>query len=204
MSKRIGIYSGSFDPVHNGHLVFAQAALSTGLEKVMFLVEPQPWRKQGVRALEHRIAMVQLAIANNPKLGVVITERARVTVHETLPALQKRFKGYDLVLLFGDDVVSYMAEHIAAWPHIEDLASSASLVIASRRLSQSAVAKELAFLKREYGLPFNYDFVEPDMADISSSGIRQAIKRGKPANGLPPAVADYIRQQGLYASGADS
>lgn len=204
MSKRIGIYSGSFDPVHNGHLAFAQAALNSGLEKVMFLVEPQPWRKQGVRALEHRIAMVQLAIAHSPKLGVVITERAKVTVHETLPALQKRFKGYELVLLFGDDVVSYMAEHIAAWPHIKDLASSASLIIATRKLRQAEVAKQLAFLEREYGLPFKYEFIEPGMAGVSSSLIRLAVKKGKPADGLPAAVAGYIRKNGLYASAAES
>lgn len=201
---RIGIYAGSFDPIHNGHLAFAQAALRSGLAKVMFLVEPQPWRKQGVRALEHRIAMVQLAIADNPKLGIVITERAKVTVHETLPALRTRFKGYELVLLFGDDVVSYMAEHIAAWPHIEDLANSASLIIASRKLAQPVVAKQLAFLKREYGLPFRYDFADPDMPDVSSSGIRSAINKGQPVESLPPAVANYIREQRLYASGADS
>ena len=202
--KKIGIYSGSFDPIHIGHLAFAQAALDSGLEKVMFLVEPQPWRKQGVRALEHRIAMVQLAITDNPKLGIIITERAKVTVHETLPALRARFKGYRLALLFGDDVISYMADHIAAWPHIEDLAAAASLVVASRRSTQPEVIKQLAFLKREYNLPFEYSFVEPDMPDVSSSEIRQAIKKGQPAEGLPPAVADYIRKEGLYASAAES
>ena len=202
--KKIGIYSGSFDPIHNGHLAFAQAALDTGLEKVMFLVEPQPWRKQGVRALEHRIAMVRLAIADNPRLGMVITERARVTVHETLPALRQRFKGHELVMLFGDDVVSYMADHIAAWPHIEDLASSASLMIASRRLGQAAVSKQLALLKHEYGLPFRYDFIELDMAAVSSSKIRLAIKNGKTPEGLPEPVANYIHKEGLYASAAES
>jgi len=204
MSQRIGIYAGSFDPIHNGHLAFAQTALDGGIEKVMFLVEPQPWRKQGVKALEHRIAMVRLAIAKNSKLGVIVAERAKVTVHETLPALQARFKGCELVLLFGDDVVSYMAEHVAAWPHIEDLVNSASLIIASRRLTQPAVAKQLAFLKSEYGLPFRYDFVNPDMGDVSSSEIRLAIKKGQSTSSLPSVVADYIREKGLYASSADS
>ncbi len=201
MNKRIGIYAGSFDPIHNGHLAFAQAALETGLEKVMFLVEPQPWRKQGVRAHEHRVAMVRLAITHSSKFGIIITERAKVTVHETLPALQARFKGYELALLFGDDVVSYMAEHIAAWPHLEDLVNSASLVIASRRQQQQAVADHLALLKRDYGLPFRYIFVEPRMEGVSSSKIRLALKKGGQVEGLPSSVMGYIKDHGLYGSG---
>lgn len=204
MTKKIGVFAGTFDPIHEGHVAFAQAALNRGLEKVMFLVEPQPWRKQGVRAHEHRIAMVRLAIADNPKLGVVIMERARVTVHETLPALRARFKGYELVLLFGDDVISYMAEHIAAWPQIEDLASTTSLIIACRRGDQATISKRMDLLKDEYGLPFRYEFVEPMKGSVSSSGIRQAIKKGGWAPDLPEAVEKYIRQNKLYVSGADS
>src|SRR5258708_1287895 len=92
--KKIPIFAGTFDPVHEGHLAFAQAALEEGLEKVMFLVEPRPRRKQGVRALEHRTAMVQLAIADEPQLSTIVLEQARFSVNETLPVLRARFSGY--------------------------------------------------------------------------------------------------------------
>lgn len=199
--KKIGIFAGTFDPIHNGHLAFAHAALEAGLEKIFFLVEPRPWRKQGVRALEHRRAMVDLAIADESRLGTVLLERARLTPHETLPILQKRFKGYELGLLFGDDVITYMVDHIAAWPHIEELASSASLVIAARHESQPPLTEKLEILKRSHGLPFRYSFVEPKQTTTSSSSIRLRIKRGKAPSDVPEAVADYIADNGLYSPG---
>ena len=198
MSKRIGIFAGTFDPIHEGHLAFAHAALKAGVEKVMFMPEPRPRRKQGVRAFEHRVAMVQRAVADEPRLGTIILEQVSFTPHETLPILQERFKGYELALLFGDDVVRYMADHIAAWPHIEDIASTASLVIAARQEEKAALTDTLRTLKSEYGLPFRYTFVAPDRPGISSSKIRLALKHGKPVQGLPTTVMEYIRKAGLY------
>lgn len=200
MSK-VGIFAGTFDPIHDGHLAFAHAALDLGLEKVFFLVEPRPWRKQGVRALEHRRAMVGLAIADEPRFGTILLERARLTPHETLPILQRRFKGYELALLFGDDVIKYMVDHIAAWPHIEELANSASLVIAARLDTQAHLAEKLEILKRNHGLPFRYNFVEPKHTTTSSSNIRLDIKRGQTPKHLPRAVAGYIAENGLYKLG---
>jgi nicotinate (nicotinamide) nucleotide adenylyltransferase len=202
MSKKIGIFAGTFDPIHEGHLAFASAALALGLEKVMFLVEPRPWRKQGVRSLEHRQAMVSLAIYNEPKFGTIILERSRLTPHETLPILQARFKGYELVLLFGDDVISYMAGHIAAWPHIEELATNTSLIIASRRHDQKQLSESLQVLKRDYDLPFRYQFAEPGKQHINATDIRLALKRRQQPTGVPAEVLGYIHSHRLYVSTA--
>jgi nicotinate-nucleotide adenylyltransferase len=198
--KKVGIFAGTFDPIHEGHLAFARAGLSAGLEKVFFIAEPRPWRKQGVRALEHRQAMIEIAIANEPKFGTIILERSRLTPNETLPILQNRFKGRELVLLFGDDVIAYMVNNLAAWPHIEDLAKSVSLIIASRRHNERQLKDDLNLLKAEYGLPFRYEFVHPNKRSLSASVIRLTLKKRQPADGVPPDVFNYIRSHRLYAS----
>ena len=194
--KKIGIYAGTFDPIHNGHVAFANAALDAGLEKVMFVVEPRPRRKQGVRALEHRLAMVQLAIKDNPKLGTIILEQARFTPHETLPLLQNRFKGYELVLLFGEDVIG----HIAHWPHIEELVSSVSLMVAARQGDNVMLTEMFNTLQTTRNLAFRYSFVDPQCPNISSSNIRVQLKQRKQPSDIPIVVWEYIRSHRLYVS----
>ncbi len=202
MSKpRVGIFAGTFDPVHDGHLAFAKAALNLGLEKVMLLPEPRPRRKQGVHALEHRTAMVQLAVADEPRMGTILLEQPRFSPSETLPVLQARFPGYELALLFGDDVVSHMIDHLTSWPHIENIAQTASLVIAARRENQEELQTRLVNLKHEHGLPFRFEFVEPGHVATSSSKIRLAAKRQQTLEGLPKPVAEYIQQHKLYSTG---
>jgi nicotinate-nucleotide adenylyltransferase len=196
--KKIGIFAGTFDPVHNGHLAFAEAALKQGLDKVMFLVEPRPRRKQGVRALEHRIAMVQAAIKDHPKLGTIVLEQARFTPHETLPALQARFKGYRLVLLFGDDVIA----HIAHWPHVEELVSSVELMIASRHGKAQQLHENMETLHKVRHLKFTYGFVDPRCPEISSSKLRAMLRRRQQPQDIPDVVYRYIKSHRLYAPNA--
>jgi nicotinate-nucleotide adenylyltransferase len=194
--KQIGIYAGTFDPIHNGHLAFAQAALDAGLEKVMFLVEPRPRRKQGVRALEHRLAMVQQAIKGQPQMGSIILEQARFTPHETMPVLQNRFKGYQLVLLFGDDVIA----HISEWPHVEELVKSVELMIAVRQSSEPAIQETFKTIEATSNLTFQYRFVEPKCPGISSSHIRSVLKKRQQPVDIPESVWRYIRSHRLYVS----
>lgn len=196
MNKKIGIFAGTFDPIHDGHIAFANLALESGLEKVMFLPEPRPRRKQAVRALEHRIAMVQLAVAEEPRFGTIVLEQARFTPHETLPLLQARFAGYKLVLLFGDDVIA----HIAGWPHVESLLSASSLIIASRHQNAAALEATLKTLQKTRGFKFEYQIVQPEKEEITSSKIRLGIKRNQPVAGLSPAVLRYIYNNQLYSS----
>lgn len=193
MLKKIGIFAGTFDPVHNGHIAFATAAVGLGLEKVMFLVEPRPRHKQGVRALEHRIAMVQLATSEQPRMGTIVLEQARFTVDETLPVLQKRFPGYKLVLLFGDDVI----KHIAHWPHITDLVESTDLLIASRYSDNTQLKETMKTLEKTRNLKFQYKIIHMD-EPAASSVIRLGLKRSETVSGLPEVVQRYIRRHKLY------
>lgn len=202
--NKIGVFAGSFDPIHDGHFAFAKAALDHGVDKVYFLVEPRPRRKQGVRSLEHRQNMVLAAIKNEPQLGMIALGQARFSVLETLPPLRARFKGQKLALMFGDDVIKRMVDHMADWPHVDQLAKDTELIIASRRHDHNDLAKQLEMMDKDYGLKFNYQFIEPDTAGISSSRIRLAVKKGLMPTGLPSAVKNYINRHKLYSTDSTS
>ncbi len=192
--KKIGVFAGTFDPIHNGHMAFAKAALDHGLDRVYLLPEPRPRRKQGVRALEHRLEMINLAIADEPRLGSIKLEQARFTPHETLPVLQERFKGAQIVLLFGDDVIA----HIADWPHIKDLVQSVELLVAVRHHNRNKLTETFTILHQTSGLAFDYQLIDPAQVDVSSSRVRISLRAGDTSQMISEQVAAYIRRHRLY------
>lgn len=196
--KRIGIYVGTFDPVHDGHLSFADTALEIcHLDKLFFLVEPVPCRKQGVKAVEHREKMVQLATSNKAQLGNIILEDTQFSVERTLPWLWSRFNGCELFMLMGDDVTA----RLASWTNIEDLTRHVQLVIGLRNAFSTRDTKQkVELLYSTRGFVIEYTIVRTDLPHVSSSKIRQQIKRGQKPAGLPVKVEEYIRKQRLYTS----
>ena len=198
--KRVGIFSGTFDPVHNGHIEFAKQALGEcQLDKVYFLVEPSPRRKQGVRAMEHRIQMVQLAIRDNSKLGIVILDEQQFSVEKTLPALLNRFKGAELSILFGDDVLN----HLTNWPDIDKLLKTVSFIVGARG-NIKEVEEHIKQIKKTRGTSFNYSIFLSSLSRASSSSVRLSLRRGYRSRNLHPAVQQYIENHGLYAPKASS
>lgn len=191
---KIGIYAGTFDPIHNGHLAFARQALEQGLDMVYFLPEPRPRRKQGVRALEHREGMIDAAIRDDARLGLIKLEQARFTVHETLPVLEQRFPGADLVFLFGDDVV----KHLADWPHVTDLALRVRLLVALRREKYQVLEQTFRTLESVTGRMFRYELITSKEPSLSSSLVRRELKARTLTTGAPPQVVSYIREHRLY------
>lgn len=124
---RIGIYAGTFDPVHNGHIKFALLAIkSYGLEKVVFLPEKLPRFKTKVSPLKHRIAMLRVAIQTYKNLEILELPDEQFSVSETLPKIRAKFAGAQLFLLVGSDV----SERIQTWPGWQELLKSAELVVA--------------------------------------------------------------------------
>ncbi len=195
--KRVGIYSGTFDPIHNGHVRFAlEAQEKYGLDKVFFLVEPRPRRKQGVKALEHRTQMVELAIKRHANLGLIILNQARFTAHETLPVLQARFQGAALYMLMGED----MLDHLANWPHVTELIEAVHFVIGIRRRSEKEVKETLVALQQTRGLRLTYSIFQADSSRVSSSAVRSALRKGKTPQTVPPEVLDYIATEQLYTA----
>lgn len=193
--KKVGIYAGSFDPVHEGHLNFARQAVKLSqLDKLFFMVEPRPRRKQGVKALVHRQEMVKLAIDQEGNFGSIMLDQQKFTIDKTMPALRARFQGAELHLVMGDDVIG----HLSSWPGLENLASSTRLIIGVRGGSQKLVKDRLKIIENNKGVIFNHNIFNAIMSSTSSSRIRSVIKSGKQPKNVPAPVLEYIREQNLY------
>lgn len=195
--QRIGIFAGTFDPVHDGHIAFAQGAIEAcALDKVYFLVEPRPRHKQGVKSIEHRHTMVDAAIKHEALLGSIHLPDSQFTIDGTLPRLLARFEGAKLYLLMGDDVV----RHLTAWPYIERLVNSVEFIIGLRHASRSAVEESLVTLNKARGGKLRYSFIDmPVGSKVSSSRIRTELQEGLVPVGVPPVVLRYIYKHKLYA-----
>lgn len=180
--KRIGVFSGTFDPVHRGHLAFALAAIKQcNLEKVVFLPEPSP------RSLEHRLNMIKLVIQQFRKLSVLALHDSQFTVSSTLPQLRERFKDAQLVLLAGSDVIRTFSFR---WPGLEQLLSEVEIAVSLRAgESQSDAAVFLS------ALPVTpvVTFVEGPHPHLSASEVRAGNLLG-----IEPAVRRYIENHRLY------
>ncbi len=195
---KVGIYSGSFDPVHKGHIDFALSAVDKfGLTKVFFLPEPRPRRKQGVKAFEHRSNMIDLAIKDNPELGMIILGHKQFLVSDTLPILLERFKGAEIFMLMGDD----MLDHFMLWPHVEDLINKIKFIIATRKYSKQHVQDVVNNIQSSIGVKFNYKIIEGQNIEISSRKIRHNIKKQNDFSGLDESIEVYIKNNGLYSVG---
>lgn len=196
--KQVGIFPGTFDPVHNGHLQFAIESLErASLNKIFFLIEPRPRRKQGVKAFEHRLRMVQLAIKSEPRFGTIVLEQAQFTPQDTMPLLQARFKGAIMNLLMGDD----MLKHLGDWPHVEELVKACHFIIGVRHDEGGALERIMA-LERTRGLDFKYSIFTSKFSAVSSSKIKSSLRKKGFSDDIPVIVQEYISEHGLYKPAA--
>ena len=196
MKQRIGILSGTFDPVHRGHVEFAlEAITSAKLDRVYFMVERRPRRKQGVKAFEHRQAMVQLAIKDEPMLGSIITEQERFTPQTTLSLLKSRFGSAELYLLMGDD----MLNHLAEWPNVDTLLKAVKFIIGVRH-DQAKAEERIRVIQATRGIKFEYKLFDSQQKTTSSSSIRRKLRGGDKPKQLDDDVYEYIISENLYSS----
>lgn len=196
----IGVLGGTFDPIHNGHLIIAEEArLKLGLSKVVFVPAGRPWLKghRNIAPGEHRMEMIRLAIAPNPhfRLSAVDIERAgpSYTVH-TLPDLRRELGGeVDFYFILGVDALA----QLPSWKEPQGVVQMCKLVAARRPWS-----RPLAIDRLERSIPSissQIVFLENPLIDISSTDIRRRLAEGRSIHGMvPEAVERYIREQGLY------
>ena len=198
---RVGILGGTFDPVHVGHLIIAEEALSRlALDKVIFIPAGQPWLKAGqaLSPAEHRLKMVELAIASNPRLGVSRIEVDRSGPTYTVDTLEqlKRDLGEEVQLYFilGLDAL----EQFHRWEQPERIIELCDLAIASRSgFQNSRILDEQ--LGRYPKLGSKVNFLPAPIMDISGSSIRLRASEGRSIKyRVPEAVERYINRRGLY------
>lgn len=193
--SRIGIFSGTFDPIHGGHISFALKAIQAArLDRVVFLPERLPRRKRGITHYGHRVAMLKGALVAHQKLDVLELPDPTFTVAKTLPRLNKTFAGDQVFLLLGSDNVYGLKK----WPHVATLLRSYSLIVGMRSTDHELTINEhIKMLSVEP--PETFVLLSP-APQISSSTIRDALTNHTHADGLLSSVKKYSKQHWLYAS----
>jgi nicotinate-nucleotide adenylyltransferase len=191
----VGIYAGTFDPVHAGHISFGLQALKDAeLDMIYFLPERRPRHKKGVEHFGHRVAMLRQAAQPHPKLDVLELEDTDFNIRRTLPKLERRFDGAQLVFIFGSDIV----EHMGTWPQLERLFATSELLV-GLRAGHDPVALKKAIVS--WGiLPLRLRLVNSVAPDISSRGIRDALGSRQYVKGLLASVVRYSERNWLYIS----
>lgn len=188
----IGLFGGSFNPIHNGHVWLAKALLrETGLDEVWFMVSPQNPLKQNRQLLDdnQRFRLVQLALKDEPRLRPCDYEfhlpKPSYTWN-TLQALKKDFPMHRFTLLIGGDNWQLFDK----WYRYEDLLREYPIVVYPR---QDANPDDM-----QTASP-NVTFVKVPLINISSTMIRERLRQGKNVRGLVPGpVASVIEQEHLY------
>ncbi|MFO0920772.1 MAG: adenylyltransferase/cytidyltransferase family protein [Candidatus Saccharimonadales bacterium] len=194
---KVGIYSGTFDPIHKGHVMFAQSTINEfGLDKVFFLPERSPRRKQGIKAYEHRVNMIKLALKKKNKLATVILEQPRFTPEQTMPIIGERFKGSEIYMLMGDD----MLDHFIEWPNVGGLIKSVKFIVAVRKYDRDHIIEVIKIIEQVTGQNINFQIIEFGLNSYSSRSIRQSIKKNNDYKGLTKEVKKYIEDNGLYSA----
>ncbi|MCA9327179.1 nicotinate (nicotinamide) nucleotide adenylyltransferase [Candidatus Saccharibacteria bacterium] len=193
MSKRIGIYSGTFDPVHAGHIAFAlQAVEAAKLDRLYLVPERQPRGKHHVTHFAHRVAMVRRAVRPYKQLEVLEIEDKLFSVAHTLPRIRSRFPDSRLVFVCGSDVLG----HMQSWSHVDEFLRICELCVGRREKETSdSVEKSLRQLPTN---PVAVTVLESHAPAVSSSQIRAAIRENRGVRGLLHSVQAYANQEWLY------
>jgi nicotinate-nucleotide adenylyltransferase len=185
----IGLFGGSFDPVHHGHLIVGRVAMEQlGLDQLCFVPARQQPFKQGRHrtSAEHRAAMLLLAIRGAPGFEVETAELDRPGPSYTVPtleAIRKRDPSSQLVLLLGADA----AADLAGWRDVERIPELARLVVFARPGSAVPQSRLIA------------QVIPVPAIDVSATDIRRRVSRQLPIRyWVPDEVAEYIARHQLY------
>lgn len=192
--QRIGIYSGSFNPIHTGHIAFALQALTAArLDRVYLMPERYRPGKTDMAHYGHRVAMVRQAIKPYARLGLIDSSDVSFSVSRTLPKLSNMFYGSSLVFLFGSDTLSTLKD----WPRVELLLKSSELVVGVREGDELSVEDWLNALPRAPKQLYQFNSFAPA---VSSTKIRDALRREVEAEGILSSVRRYSNRNWLYIS----
>lgn len=194
----IGLLGGSFDPVHEGHLNLARAALGFGcVERVLFLPSGVPPHKRETFAgTADRLAMVRLAVEDEKDMDICLEEIDRPGVSytaDTLQILSRRFPDDAFALLLGADALM----NLRRWYRADEVVRLCRLLVMMRPDEDETRVRAEARVLCERGAQVG--FLKGGMQGISSTEIRQRLRTGKTTGGfVPPKVEAYIREHGLY------
>ena len=189
--KHVGILSGSFNPIHNGHLMIAQQVFEQlNLDKILFIPSKVPPHRGVSRyipkvSVDDRINMIKYGIRDNPNFQLDMTDIDLGGVsytYETIKRLKERNPNTEYYLIVGYDIV----ESLSKWSHIDELVKEVHFVGVCRKGYEK---------KSQYPIMW----VNTPVIEISSTVIRQRVREGKSLKYyVPDDVAWYIKDKGIY------
>jgi nicotinate-nucleotide adenylyltransferase len=191
---RLGVFGGTFDPPHVGHLVTAvNVRHALALDRLLLVVANVPWQKVGERAVspaDDRLAMVESAVAGVEGLEVSRLEIDRggpSYTADTLADLRRADADAELFLIVGSDA----AAGLTTWERVDEVRDLCTVVVVDR----PGTAGE------HPPTGWRWDRVEVPRLDVSSTDLRARVADGRPLDFLlPPAVITCIRARGLYTT----
>lgn len=191
MPLRIGLFGGTFDPPHLGHLVTAvNVRHALALDVVLLMVANDPWQKTGARAISpaaDRLAMVRAAVegVDGLEAGAEEIERGGASyTADTLALLKVKHPGARLFTIVGDDA----AANIDTWERVDEVATMSQLVVVDRPGAPVTLSTR-----------FDWRHVEVPRLEVSSTDLRCRVTDGRPLDFLvPEKVIAIIRNRGLY------
>ncbi|MBC7556432.1 MAG: nicotinate-nucleotide adenylyltransferase [Chryseobacterium sp.] len=191
--KKIGLFFGSFNPIHVGHLILANYILeNTDMAELWFVVSPQNPFKEKKSLLKdyHRLNMVQLAVENYPKMRVSNVEfslpKPSYTTH-TLAYLKEKYPKYSFSLIMGEDNLKSLPK----WKNFESLIKNHQIIVYPRIATEKI--EKLTFSQE------NIHRISAPIIELSATEIRDMIKEGKNVRPmLPPEVFDFIDGSNFY------
>lgn len=192
--KKIGLFFGSFNPIHIGHLILANYILeNSDMDELWFVVSPQnPFKDKKSLLTDHnRLDMVQLAVKNYPKMRASNVEfslpKPSYTI-DTLTYLKEKYPNYSFALIMGEDNL----DSLSKWKNAEKLMSDYQIIVYPRNFEGEK--KDSEYLQHE-----NISMVNAPIIELSATEIRNMIKEGKNVRPmLPPEVFEYLDGSSFY------
>ena len=188
--ERLGVFGGTFDPVHAGHVVVAtETRAQLGLDRVLLVVAGDPWQKRGrvVASAADRLALAAAAVdtIDGIEPSAIEIERGEASVTaDTLEALSA--PGRELYLVLGADAVANMP----TWRRLDETRQLATVVVVERAGDVHSEPPGPGWRVERVSIP---------RLDISSTELRERLHQGRPIDGLvPPDVVREIHRRGIY------
>ena len=197
---KIGIFGGTFDPIHNGHISLAETARKTlALDEIMFIPAGLPWLKSGQNVTQayHRIRMVKLAVNHRPYFSTsdieVKREGPSYTADTLLEIHAARESGTQLYLITGMDAIMDMGR----WHRPKRVLNLCTLVTVTRPGFPEFSSKVLEQIRA--GVSKTIIQMDAPLIDISGTEIRTRLSQGMSISALvPQPVENYIYSKKLY------
>ena len=197
---KIGIMGGTFNPIHNGHLMLGASAYEKfSLDKVWFLPNGHPPHKENEISAADRLEMVRLAIDDDNRflLNTYETEKTETSFsYETLERFHIMYPDCKFYFIIGADSLF----SIESWREPARVMKACTLLVACRDDKYPADIKDqISYLESKYEADIR--FLKSPFMDISSSDIRKMVESGTDISSyVPEKVADYVKRNRLYQS----